>query len=163
MARGVNKVILVGNLGNDPVQLGTPSGGLIVNLSVATSESWKDKNTGQQVETTEWHKIVLFNRLAEVAAQYLTKGSQVYIEGKLKTRKWQDRAGNDHYTTEIVASDMKMLGGSRQADQQGMPAAPPQNSQQQADSARAYRDASGGSSQAKRAPADDGFDDDIPF
>lgn len=109
MGKGINKVIIVGNLGNDPEAKFLPSGGAVTNISVATSESWKDKNTGQQQERTEWHRIVFFNKLAEIAGQYLKKGSKVYIEGSLRTRKWQDQAGNDKYTTEIVASEMQML------------------------------------------------------
>ena len=107
--RGVNKVIIVGNLGQDPETRYMPSGGAVTNVSVATSESWKDKNTGQQQERTEWHRIIFFNRLAEIAGEYLKKGSKVYIEGKLQTRKWQDQNGNDRYTTEIVANELQML------------------------------------------------------
>lgn len=110
MARGVNKVILVGNCGSDPEMRQLPSGGAVTNLSIATSESWKDKNTGQQQERTEWHRVVFFNRLAEIAGEYLRKGSKVYVEGSLRTRKWQDQqSGQDKYTTEIVASEMQML------------------------------------------------------
>jgi single-strand DNA-binding protein len=110
MARGINKVILVGNLGNDPETRVLPSGGSVTNISIATSESWKDKQTGQQQERTEWHRVVFFNRLAEIAAQYLTKGSKVYVEGSLRTRKWQDQTtGQDRYSTEIVANEMQML------------------------------------------------------
>ena len=123
MARGVNKVILVGNLGNDPEQKSMPNGNAVTNITVATSESWKDKQTGQQQERTEWHRVVFFNRLAEIAGQYLNKGSKVYIEGSLRTRKWQDQGGQDRYTTEIVASEMQMLdsrGGAQQnTGQQG--------------------------------------------
>lgn len=108
--RGVNKVILVGNLGQDPDSKSTQSGSTITNISVATSETWKDKQSGQQQERTEWHRVVFFNRLAEIAAQYLKRGSKVYIEGSLRTRKWQDNNGNDRYTTEIVANEMQMLG-----------------------------------------------------
>jgi len=111
MARGINKVILVGNLGADPETRYMPSGSAVTNLSVATSESWKDKQTGEQKERTEWHRVAMFNRLAEIAAEYLRKGSQVYIEGKLRTRKWQDKDGQDRYTTEIIADEMQMLGG----------------------------------------------------
>jgi single-strand DNA-binding protein len=112
MARGINKVILVGHLGADPETRYMPSGGAVTNLRVATSESWKDKNTGQLQERTEWHNVVMFQRLAEIAAEYLRKGSQVYIEGRLRTRKWQDKNdGHDRYTTEIVANEMQMLGG----------------------------------------------------
>ena len=109
MARGVNKVILVGNLGQDPETKYMPSGSALTNLSVATTDSWNDKQTGEKVEKTEWHRVVMFDRLAEIAGEYLKKGSQVYIEGKLQTRKWQDKEGNDRYTTEIVAQEMQML------------------------------------------------------
>ena len=115
MARGVNKVILVGNLGKDPEMKYTASGTAIANITVATSDSWNDKQTGERVEKTEWHRIVAFQRLAEIMGEYLKKGSQVYIEGKLQTRKWQDQNGQDRYTTEVVANDMKML-GSRGGD-----------------------------------------------
>lgn len=111
MARGINKVILVGNLGQDPEVRYMPSGGAVANITIATSESWKDKQTGQPVDKTEWHRIVFFNRLAEIAGEYLKKGSQVYVEGKLQTRKWQDQSGTDRYTTEIVANELQMLGG----------------------------------------------------
>lgn len=111
MARGVNLVILIGSLGKDPEVRYQPSGGALANISVATSESWKDKTTGEKVEKTEWHRVVLYNRLGEIAGEYLRKGSKVYIEGKLQTRKWQDKDGKDHYTTEIVASEMQMLDG----------------------------------------------------
>jgi len=111
MARGINKVILVGTLGRDPETRYMPSGGAVTNLNLATSESWKDKQTGEKKEQTEWHRVVLFNKLAEIGAEYLRKGQQVYIEGALRTRKWQNKEGHDQYTTEIVASDMQMLGG----------------------------------------------------
>ncbi|HZO20951.1 MAG TPA: single-stranded DNA-binding protein [Steroidobacteraceae bacterium] len=111
MARGVNKVILVGNLGADPETRAMPSGMTVANLRIATSESWRDKQSGEQQERTEWHRVALFGRLGEVAAEYLKKGSQVYIEGSLRTRKWQDKQGNERFSTEIVASDMQMLGG----------------------------------------------------
>jgi len=110
-SRGINKVILVGRLGQDPETKHLPSGSAVTNVSLATSESWNDKATGQPVERTEWHRIVFFNRLAEIAGEYLVKGSQVYVEGSLRTRKWQDQQGNDRYSTEIVASEMQMLGG----------------------------------------------------
>ncbi len=110
-SRGINKVILVGNLGADPETRYMPSGGAVTNLRLATSESWKDKQSGEMQERTEWHRVVLFNRLGEVAAEYLRKGSQVYIEGQIRTRKWQGNDGQDRYTTEIVASEMQMLGG----------------------------------------------------
>jgi single-strand DNA-binding protein len=111
MARGVNKVILVGNLGGDPETRSMPSGMTVTNIRIATSESWKDKASGAQQERTEWHSIALFGRLGEIAAEYLRKGSQVFIEGKLRTRKWQDKQGNDRFTTEIIADNMQMLGG----------------------------------------------------
>ena len=109
MQRGVNKVILVGNLGQDPEVRYMPNGNAVANISVATSETWKDKNTGDNQERTEWHRVVLFRRLGEIAGEYLKKGSKVYIEGKLQTRKWQDQNGQDRYTTEIVADQMQML------------------------------------------------------
>ena len=109
MGKGVNKVILVGSLGNDPETKYMPSGSAVTNISIATSESWKDKTTGDKQERTEWHRIVFFNRLAEIAGEYLKKGSKVYVEGSLRTRKWQDQSGQDKYTTEIVASEMQML------------------------------------------------------
>ena len=147
MARGINKVIIVGNLGNDPDTKYMPSGGAVTNLSVATNESWKDKQTGEQKERTEWHRVAMFGRLAEIAAEYLRKGSQVYVEGRLRTRKWQDQQGNDRYTTEIIADEMQMLGGrGGGAPSMGgggpAPSGPPQG---------------GGP-----APSDD-FEDDIPF
>jgi single-strand DNA-binding protein len=111
MARGINKVILIGNLGADPETRSMPSGMTVTNVRIATSESWKDKATGAQQERTEWHNVAFFGRLAEIAAEYLRKGSQVFVEGRLRTRKWQDKQGNDRYTTEIVADNMQMLGG----------------------------------------------------
>ena len=108
-SRGVNKVILVGNLGADPETRFMPSGGSVTNVRLATSETWKDKQTGQQQERTEWHRVVFFNRLAEIAGEYLRKGSNVYVEGSIRTRKWQDQSGQDRYTTEIVGNDMQML------------------------------------------------------
>ncbi len=111
MARGVNKVILVGNLGADPETRAMPSGATVANLRIATSESWRDKTSGEQQERTEWHRVALFGRLAEIASEYLRKGSQVYIEGSLRTRKWQDKQGNERYSTEIVGNEMQMLGG----------------------------------------------------
>lgn len=148
MARGINKVILVGNLGADPETRYMPSGGAVTNLSIATSEGWKDKNTGEQQERTEWHRVVLFNRLAEIAGEYLRKGSKVYVEGSLRTRKWQDKNGVDRYTTEIIAGEMQMLDsrGGSQSYSDG-----PSSSQSSAKPA-----------QAEPAMADD-FDDDIPF
>jgi single-strand DNA-binding protein len=152
MARGINKVIIVGNLGNDPDTRYMPSGGAVTNLSVATSESWKDKQTGEQKDRTEWHKVAMFGRLAEIAAEYLRKGSQVYIEGKLRTRKWQDQSGNDRYTTEIIADEMQML-GSRAGG--GAPAM----NQNRGGSAN---DGPSASSPPERAN-DEPLDDDIPF
>ena len=126
MAKGINKVILIGNMGAEPETRYLPSGGAVTNIRLATSESWKDKNTGQQQERTEWHRVVFFNRLAEIAGEYLHKGSKVYIEGSLRTRKWQDKEGKDQYTTEIVADEMQMLdsrgaggGGSSSGDDYG--------------------------------------------
>ena len=146
MARGINKVILVGNLGADPETRYMPSGSAVTNLSVATSETWKDKQSGEQKERTEWHKVAMFNRLAEIAAEYLRKGSQVYIEGKLRTRKWQDKEGKDRWTTEVIADEMQMLGG------RGGGGAP----------ARGGDDNYSQSAPARAAEPDD-FDDDIPF
>src|SRR5260370_40951092 len=111
MARGVNKVILAGNLGADPETRSMPSGMTVTNIRIATSESWKDQASGAQEERTDWHSIALFGRLGEIAAEYLRKGSQVFVEGKLRTRKWQDKQGNDRFTTEIIADNMQMLGG----------------------------------------------------
>ena len=111
MSRGINKVILVGTLGRDPETRNMPSGSAMTTLRLATSEQWKDKQTGERRETTEWHTVTMFDKLAEIAAQYLRKGSQVYVEGSLRTRKWQDKDGHDRYTTEIRATDMQMLGG----------------------------------------------------
>lgn len=117
MARGINKVIIIGNIGQDPEVKYMPSGGAVTNVSIATSETWKDKNTGQPQERTEWHRVVFFNRLGEIAGEYLKKGSKVYIEGSLRTRKWQAQDGTDRYTTEIVANEMQMLDG--RSDNQG--------------------------------------------
>lgn len=140
MSRGINKVILVGNLGNDPDMRYTEGGAVVANISIATAESWKDKNTGEQQERTEWHKVVFFGRLAEIVGEYLRKGSQVYIEGRLKTQKWQDKEGQDRYTTQIIANEMQMLGskssGSANAASQ---------------------------SQKNKTLIPDDFDDDIPF
>ena len=156
MARGINKVILVGNLGKDPETRYMPSGSAVTNLTLATSEAWKDKQSGEQQERTEWHKVAMFGRLAEIAAEYLRKGSQVYIEGKLRTRKWQDKEGKDRWTTEIVADEMQMLGGKGGGASAGAGAA-------------AGAAAGGGSSGGGRAAVNDSggppgdFDDDIPF
>ncbi len=147
MARGINKVILIGNLGKDPEVRYMPNGNAVANITIATSESWKDKNTGENQEKTEWHRVVLFRRLGEIAGEYLKKGSQVYIEGKLQTRKWQDNNGQDRYTTEIVANEMQMLGGRGG----GSAAFSEQNSASSAPRSPAVAD----------GPQD--FDDDIPF
>jgi single-strand DNA-binding protein len=149
MARGINKVILVGTLGADPDTRYTPSNAAVTNLSIATNESWKDKQSGEQIEKTEWHRVVMFNRLAEIASEYLRKGSQVYIEGKIQTRKWEDKEGKDRWTTEIVANEMQMLGarssgGNSGAESRGEPA-------------------SKSSSPASSPDSSDDFDDDIPF
>lgn len=114
MARGINKVILIGNLGSDPEIRYMPSGGSVANISIATSEAWKDKQSGQMQERTEWHRVTFYNRLAEIAGEYLRKGSKVFIEGSLRTRKWQDKTGQERYTTEIIASEMQMLDGKGQ-------------------------------------------------
>jgi len=148
VARGINKVIVVGNLGQDPDTRYMPSGSAVTNFTVATNESWKDKQTGEQKDRTEWHKITMFGRLAEISAEYLRKGSQVYIEGKLRTEKWQDKDGNERYTTKIIADEMQMLGGRG-----GSGGAPMQDS--------------GASQGAPPSPppqgSSDDFDDDIPF
>ena len=192
MSKGINKVILIGNLGADPEVKYMPSGNAVTNVNLATSESWKDKQSGQMQERTEWHKVVFFNRLAEIAGEYLRKGSKVYIEGSLRTRKWQDQSGQDRYTTEIVASEMQMLdgnsqggstaqnnyqkpqGGGQQAPQGG------QRPQQQAPQPGGYQqghqqgrhqqipqqqgNAQGGFYEgANSAPGMDQFSDDIPF
>lgn len=143
MARGINKVILVGHLGADPETRYMPSGGAVTNVRIATTEAWKDKNTGDQQERTEWHSVAFFGRLAEIAGEYLRKGSQVYVEGRLRTRKWQDRDGNDRYTTEIIANEMQMLGGrpGAGAPAKSSPSSPPPSD----------------------GPPSEDFDDDIPF
>lgn len=131
MGRGINKVIVVGNLGQDPEVRFMPNGGAVANFTVATSEAWKDKQSGEQKEKTEWHRIVIYQRLAEIAGEYLKKGSKVYLEGKLQTRKWQNQQGADQYTTEIIVNDMQMLdsrsqGGSQQQGQGGFNQTPAQ-------------------------------------
>ena len=151
MARGINKVILIGNLGKDPEVRYTPSGLAVANITIATSEGWKDKQTGEMQEKTEWHRIVFYQRLAEIAGEYLRKGSKVYVEGRLQTRKWQDKnTGQDRYTTEIIANEMQMLdskgGGSSSSN---------------ADASYEKPAAATGTQDA--APALDSFDDDIPF
>lgn len=154
MAKGINKVILIGNLGRDPEVRYTANGAAIANLTLATSESWKDKQTGENVERTEWHRVVMFNRLGEIAGEYLRKGSKVYIEGRLQTRKWQDKnTGQDRYTTEIIADSMQMLdskgGGAGAGAGDFAPAA----------------EKSGAAASAGMPPVEaaDNFDDDIPF
>jgi len=161
MARGVNKVILVGNLGKDPEVRYMPSGGAVANVTIATSEQWKDKQTGQTQERTEWHTVVFFNKLAEIAGEYLRKGSQVYVEGSLRTRKWQDKNGQDRYTTEIVVSDMQMLGG-RGAGGGGGSANYDEPRSAPAAAAPSRDDGKVSSAPAPRGGFDD-FDDDIPF
>ena len=127
MARGVNKVILVGNLGRDPEVRYSPNGQAVANVTLATSESWKDKTSGEKQEKTEWHRVVFFGRLAEIVSEYLRKGSQIYVEGRLQTRKWQDKDGNDRYTTEIVANEMQMLGSRGGSADMGQSAPPPRS------------------------------------
>ena len=155
MARGVNKAIILGNLGQDPDVRYTAGGAAVTNISVATAESWKDKETGQQQERTEWHRVVFFGRLAEIAGEYLRKGSQVYLEGRIQTRKWQDKEGQDRYTTEIVANEMQML-GSRSGGSANYDSAPADNGMNQDPGNDTTAPA------AKDSVADD-FDDDIPF
>ena len=154
--RGVNKVILIGNLGQDPDVRYLHSGAAVANITMATSESWKDKNTGQPIEHTEWHRIVFYAKLAEIAGEYLKKGSKVYIEGSLHTRKWQDKQGQDRYTTEIKASSLQMLDGKPRDDQQ------PEQHQAQRSSSNAYAQAREGR-MPPASPPSDAFDDDIPF
>ncbi|MBZ2190480.1 single-stranded DNA-binding protein [Alcanivorax sp. JB21] len=184
MARGINKVILIGNLGADPETRFMPSGGAVTNANIATSESWKDRNSGQMQERTEWHRVVFFNKLGEIAGEYLKKGSKVYIEGSLRTRKWQGQDGQDRYTTEVVASEMQMLdsrGGSQGGGQDSNygnqdsgyagyeSQAAPQGGRQPAPG-NAGGAAAGGNANNNAgkqgggfsSPADD-FDDDIPF
>lgn len=173
MARGINKVILIGNVGQDPEVKYMPSGGAVTNISVATSESWKDKNTGQMQERTEWHRVVMFNRLGEIAGEFLRKGSKVYIEGSLRTRKWQGQDGTDRFTTEIVADQMQMLdgrgeaantGGGYNAPQENYNQASPQNNYNQQNSNNNQRPQNqGGYSNQTPPPSMDSFDDDIPF
>jgi single-strand DNA-binding protein len=150
MARGVNKVILIGNLGKDPEVRYMPSGGAVANVTLATSESWKDKQSGERQERTEWHNVVFYNRLAEIAGEYLRKGSKIYVEGRIQTRKWQDKTGADRYTTEIIAGEMQMLDGRGEGSGSG--------------GAPARRAPAAG---REDATADVGsapdFDDDIPF
>jgi single-strand DNA-binding protein len=162
MARGVNKVILIGNLGADPETRAMPSGTTVANLRVATSESWRDKQTGEQQERTEWHRVAFFGRLAEVAGEYLRKGSQVYIEGSLRTRKWQDKQGNERYSTEIVGNDLQMLGGRGGAGGAGAgPGGGSESTARGGSGAPAFSEESGaGGGGGSRGEE---FDDDIPF
>lgn len=157
MARGVNKVILIGNLGQDPEVRYMPSGGAVANVRLATSESWKDKTSGEQQERTEWHTVVFFNKLAEIVGEYLKKGSQVYVEGSLRTRKWQ-KDGVDRYSTEIVASEMQMLGG--RGGSGGGGGGNWDESEGAGGGARAARGGGGG---ARKQTVPDDLDDDIPF
>lgn len=174
MARGINKVILIGNLGQDPETRYMPSGGAVTNITLATSETWKDKTTGQPQERTEWHRVVFFNRLGEIAGEYLKKGSKVYVEGSLRTRKWQGQDGQDRYTTEIVASEMQMLdsrGGAGGGMNDGSyNQAPPQQRQPQQAAAPQQQNQNQNQppqqqNQPPQPPAGsfDDFDDDIPF
>jgi single-strand DNA-binding protein len=140
MARGINKVIIVGHLGEDPSVKYMPSGSAVANVSIATTESWKDKTSGEKQDRTEWHRVVFYARLAEIVGEYLRKGSQIYVEGRLQTRKWQDKSGQDRYTTEIIAGEMQMLGGK-------------------GDNSRAETSDAGTST----GGGDEGFDSDIPF
>jgi single-strand DNA-binding protein len=162
MARGINKVILIGNLGGDPEVKYTAGGSAVTNVTIATSENWKDKTTGENQERTEWHRVVFFGKLAEIAGEYLKKGSQVYVEGRLQTRKWQDKEGQDRYTTEIVANEMQMLGGRGGG---GAAAGSSMENSNRAASgeAPAARAAGSRSSGSKAAAAVEDFDDDIPF
>lgn len=152
MARGVNKVILIGNLGQDPEVRYMPNGNAVANITVATSESWKDKNTGEQINKTEWNRVIFFRRLAEVVGEYLHKGSKIYIEGKLQTRKWQDKNGKDNWTTEIIANEMQMLDSQGKGSGDGY-----SNKSAQQKSAPAS------DKPAKQPPVQNDFDDDIPF
>lgn len=168
MARGINKVILIGNLGNDPEVRYMPSGDAVTNISLATSETWKDKQTGQQQERTEWHRVVFYKPLAEIAGQYLRKGSKVYLEGSLRTRKWQDQSGADRYSTDIIARDMQMLDsrGSGQAEQRAADQPARQAAAQQpppAGQAQPAAEQGKGNGNGNDAGSFENFDDDIPF
>jgi single-strand DNA-binding protein len=157
--RGINKVIIVGNLGNDPEVRYSQAGAAITNISVATSEVWKDKQTGQPQERTEWHRIVFFNKLAEIAGEYLRKGSKVYIEGQIRTRKWQDKEGQDRYTTEIVSNELQML------DSRGANSGGPSNTSENFNQSAPSKVAAPPASPPVASPGGDlgNFDDDIPF
>ena len=157
----INKVILIGNLGRDPEVRYTPSGAAVCNVTVATSRNWKDKNSGEKVEETEWHRVVFYDRLAEIAGEYLKKGRSVYVEGRLKTRKWQDKEGKDNYTTEIVADNMQMLGS-----REGMGGGDEGGSRGESSSRPAQRPAANkpaASPASKSSTGFDDMDDDIPF
>lgn len=170
MARGVNKVILIGHLGADPETRSMPSGGTVANLRIATTENWRDRQTGEQQERTEWHRVALFGRLGEVASEYLRKGSQVYIEGSIRTRKWQDKQGNERYSTEIIANDMQMLGGrgSGASAGAGTASAPMEGGGGPSPSRSEPYPEYGGSGPSQGSGGASGgtheeFDDDIPF
>ena len=157
MARGVNKVILLGNLGADPETRYTASGSAVTNIRLATTDSWRDKQSGERQERTEWHRVVFFSRLAEIAAEYLRKGSQCYIEGQIRTRKWQGQDGQDRYSTEIVANEMQMVGG------RGGGAPPPRGRDEDSSSAWPAGGSAGSQPAAPKSGPPDDFDDDIPF
>lgn len=163
MARGVNKAIILGNVGQDPEVRFLPNGNPVANLSVATSEAWTDKQSGQKQERTEWHRVVAFNKLAEIIQQYVKKGSKIYIEGKIQTRKWQGQDGQDRYSTEIVASDMQML-DSRQGGQQPQQGSqPPQQQTYQHAQAQYAQQQGQAQGQPQQAGGFDDFDSEIPF
>jgi single-strand DNA-binding protein len=160
MARGVNKVILIGHLGADPETRAMPSGMTVANLRLATTENWKDKQSGENQERTEWHSVALFGRLGEIAAEYLRKGSQVYIEGRLRTRKWQDKEGRDRYTTEIIGSEMQMLGGRGGGGGEGRAGGGGGGT---GSGGGGFSEPRGGGAEPPGAPPSGDFDDDIPF
>ncbi|MGH8248957.1 MAG: single-stranded DNA-binding protein [Gammaproteobacteria bacterium] len=157
MARGINKVILIGNLGNDPEVRYTSGGSAVANVSLATTESWRDKESGEQQEKTEWHRIVFFGRLAEIVSEYLKKGSQIYVEGRLQTRKWQDKEGHDRYSTEIVANEMQMLGSRGGAGGENSQGARPAGAADKETRRSKPRE------QGEGKKEDEFVDDDIPF
>jgi single-strand DNA-binding protein len=157
----INKVIIIGNLGRDPEVRYTPNGAAVCNITVATSRNWKDKNTGDKVEETEWHRIVFYDKLAEIAGEYLKKGRPVYVEGRLKTRKWQDKDGKDNYTTEIVAENMQMLGGREGGSYGGGPSGGPDSQEESRPSSRPAPSSSGTAPRPATSLQD--MDDDIPF
>jgi single-strand DNA-binding protein len=155
MARGINKVIIIGNVGNDPEIRYMPNGGAVTSLSLATSESWKDKQTGEAQERTEWHRVVFYNRLAEIAGEYLRKGSSCYVEGRLSTRKWKDKNEVERYTTEIIASEMQMLGGKKSGASEDF--------ESPGATHRSSAPAAGQHEMPSSPSAPASFDDDIPF